>query len=57
MPEAKREYYRNNIIDSIKQYLMMKQKTWDSAAISMHYEDMKSVLLNSIVPKINDENA
>ncbi len=62
MPEAKREYYRNNTIDSVKQHLMMKLQPWDTAAISRHYDDMKTVLLKSLavgvgvegVPKVID---
>ena len=50
MPEAKREYYRNNTIDSVKQHLMMKLQPWDTAAISKHYAEMKTVLLKSLAP-------
>lgn len=48
MPEAKREYYRNNTIDSVKQHLMMKIQPWDTEAISKHYGEMKVVLLRSL---------
>lgn len=56
MPEAKKEHYRNNTIDSIKQYMMMdeeKYKTWDETAIAHHYEAMKSVLLKSLGQDVN----
>lgn len=43
MPQAKKEYYQNNTIDSIKQYLMMKKDTWDEQAINQHYQEMKKV--------------
>lgn len=48
MPVAKAEYYRNNRIDSIKQYLMMKYKEWDSDAIRAHSQEMIGVLLASL---------
>ena len=48
MPEAKKEYYRNNTIDSIKQYRMMKYKHWTASEIREHYEEMKEVLLGSL---------
>ena len=48
MPEAKREYYRNNSIDSVKQHLMMRLQPWDTGAISKHYDAMRDVLLKSI---------
>ena len=48
MPEAKREYYRNNSIDSVKQHLMMKIQPWDAAAISRHFGEMKDVLLSAL---------
>jgi hypothetical protein len=48
MPEAKKEYYRNNTIDSIKQYLMMGYTHWDSDRISEHYNAMKTVLMNEL---------
>lgn len=43
MPQAKKEYYRNNTIDSIKQYLMMKEDPWDERAINHHYQAMRDV--------------
>lgn len=48
MPEAKKEYYRNNTIDSVKQHLMMRSHTWDAAAISIHYDAMREVLLRCL---------
>lgn len=56
MPEAKREYYENNTIDSIKQHLMMKVRPWSIAAISKHYEEMKEVLLSSLADGTNSED-
>lgn len=55
MPEAKREYYRNNNIDSVKQHLMMNSQPWDTAAISKHYDAMRDVLLNSLAVGVNGE--
>ncbi|KJR98681.1 MAG: hypothetical protein VR65_19385 [Desulfobulbaceae bacterium BRH_c16a] len=43
MPQAKKEYYRKNTIDSIKQYLMMKNDPWDEQAIDQHYQEMKDI--------------
>lgn len=48
MPEAKKEYYRHNIIDSIKQYRMMQFKQWTADEIQKHYEKMKEVILNGL---------
>lgn len=48
MPEAKKEYYRNNTIDSVKQHLMMKSHSWDTTAISKHFDAMCEVLLRSL---------
>lgn len=48
MPEAKKEHYQNNTIDSVKQHLMMKSHSWDKIAIAKHYDDMKEVLLRSL---------
>jgi len=53
MPEAKKEYYRNNTIDSVKQYFMMDDQRWsrwNEASIKTHFEEMKSVLLNTLDP-------
>ena len=51
MPAAKKEFYQNNTIDSVKQYLMMKTEPWDASAIRAHSEQMNNVLLNSLVSK------
>lgn len=51
MPAAKKEFYKNNTIDSVKQYLMMETESWDASAIRAHSEQMKNVLLNSLVSK------
>lgn len=49
MTEAKKEYYRNNDIDSVKQYMMMSDRwnLWDEKSIAKHYDEMKTVLLMS----------
>ena len=51
MPAAKKEFYKNNTIDSVKQYLMMETESWDAGAIRAHSEQMNNVLLNSLVSK------
>jgi len=56
MPEAKKEYYGNNTIDSVKQYLMMKSQPWDAAAIAKHYAAMSEVLLRSLVDGMYSED-
>ncbi|TRZ97633.1 MAG: HNH endonuclease, partial [Nitrospiraceae bacterium] len=56
MPEAKREYYGNNTIDSVKQHLMMKSKPWDTAAILKHYDAMGEVLLGSLADGMDSED-
>lgn len=43
MPQAKKEYYKNNSIDSIKQYMMMKKDSWDEKTINQHYQEMINV--------------
>jgi hypothetical protein len=51
MPEAKKEYYRNNTIDSVKQYFMMDDQRWprwNDDSIKSHFNEMKEVLLNSL---------
>ncbi len=51
MPEAKKEYYRNNTIDSVKQYLMMDDQRWprwNEVSIKSHFKEMKEVLLNAL---------
>jgi hypothetical protein len=49
MPVAKAEYYRNNRIDSIKQYFMMQSEgEWNVDAIRTHGQDMTRVLLASL---------
>jgi Uncharacterized conserved protein len=48
MPQAKKEYYRNNTIDSIKQYLMMKEDSWDEGAINQHYQAMRDVFRDDL---------
>lgn len=45
-PTAKKDYYINNDIDSIKQAIMMSYNNWDAKEIKQHGEDMKN-LLNS----------
>lgn len=51
MPEDKKKRYEENgklvVIDSIKQYLMMKQTTpWDAASIEAHGKEMVQVLID-----------
>ncbi|ADU66430.1 protein of unknown function DUF262 [Desulfurispirillum indicum S5] len=48
MPQAKKEYYRNNTIDSIKQYLMMNEDPWDEVAINQHYQAMREVFRDDL---------
>jgi len=48
MPQAKKEYYRNNTIDSIKQYLMMEKDPWNKKAINQHYQEMRDVFLEDL---------
>lgn len=55
MPAAKKEFYKNNTIDSVKQYLMMEIESWDADAIRAHSEQMTNVLLNSLVSKHESE--
>ncbi|WP_085611288.1 MULTISPECIES: DUF262 domain-containing protein [unclassified Pseudomonas] len=55
MPSAKKEFYKNNSIDSVKQYLMMETESWDADAIRAHSEQMNYVLLNSLVSKHESE--
>lgn len=55
MPAAKKEFYQNNTIDSVKQYLMMKEEPWDASAIREHYQKMKDVLLKSLASKHETE--
>ncbi|MBW8354064.1 MAG: DUF262 domain-containing HNH endonuclease family protein [Pseudomonas sp.] len=55
MPSAKKEFYKNNTIDSVKQYLMMEIESWDADAIRAHSEQMNNVLLNSLVSKHESE--
>lgn len=55
MPSAKKEFYKNNTIDSIKQHLMMKTEPWDANAIRVHSVQMSNVLLNSIASKHETE--
>ena len=53
MPQAKKEYYRNNTIDSIKQYLMMKEDPWDEGAINQHYQAMRDVFHDDLDVEVN----
>ena len=56
MPDMKAGYYRNNTIDSVKQYLMMKSQPWNSAAIAKHSDAMREVLLMSLANGTHGEN-
>ena len=42
-PQLKKGYYQKNPIDSIKQYLMMEEESWDELTINKHYQEMKSI--------------
>lgn len=53
MPAAKKEYYRNNRIDSIKQYLMMKSAEWDAEAIRAYGQEMTAVLVGSLEQQVD----
>jgi hypothetical protein len=55
MPAAKKEFYQNNTIDSVKQHLMMNTEPWDASAIRTHYEQMNNVLLKSLASKHETE--
>ncbi|MEB0007243.1 DUF262 domain-containing HNH endonuclease family protein [Pseudomonas sp. RTB3] len=56
MPAEKRASYQDSkIIDSVKQYLMMRAEPWDASAIHRHYELMKDVLLKSLASKHETE--
>jgi hypothetical protein len=48
MPEAKKEHYRVNTVDSVKQNLMMAYPRWDAESIASHYKAMKSVFVKSL---------
>ena len=48
MPETKKKHYRNNTIDSVKQYLMMKYDNWNEDSINKHFDEMKEVLLDAL---------
>lgn len=48
MPAAKKEYYRNNRIDSVKQHLMMKITDWNADTIDEHGREMLGVLVGSL---------
>lgn len=48
MPAAKKDFYKNNKIDSIKQYLMMQEPVWNHVSIEKHGLQMKACLLESL---------
>jgi hypothetical protein len=48
MPEAKKQHYQNNTIDSVKQHLMMRYERWDAMSIVEHYDAMKTVLMKGL---------
>jgi len=48
MPAAKKEYYSNSQIDSIKQHLMMQSAEWDADTIRAHGQHMIEVLVSSL---------
>mgnify|MGYP004707939063 FL=1 len=45
LPAEKQKEYKNKPADSIKQYLMMKEATWDENAIQHHTQTMTEALL------------
>ena len=48
-PEAKRDYYKTNTIDSPKQHLMMAHDgPWNDQTINEHQEEMLEVLLDTL---------
>ena len=52
MPKAKKDYYKKNTIDSVKQHLMMKDyEDWDENSIKKHYEEMKKILVDNVTKK------
>ena len=55
MPAAKKEFYKNNTIDSVKQYLMMEAEPWEAGAICTHSQHMNNVLLRSLASKHETE--
>lgn len=48
MPNAKKEYYHTNAIDSVKQYQMMQFENWDETSIVDHEDAMKEVLMSGL---------
>ena len=48
MPEAKKEHYRVNTMDSVKQHLMIAYPRWDAGNIADHYKAMRSVFVKSL---------
>jgi len=51
MPTAKKEYYANNNIDSIKQHFMMKvdAEIWKEDTIKKHYNEVNVLLVKQLV--------
>lgn len=52
-PEAKSQYYRANVLDSLKQYLMMQSTPWEADAIRLHEKAMLDVLESSLAASAN----
>ena len=48
LPKSKKEYYKNKPIDSIKQYIMMTEDTWNKGAITKHCDEMITILIDDI---------
>lgn len=51
MPDAKKQYYAQNNIDSIKQFIMMNDynpENWNETTIMDHYTKMTDILLKQI---------
>lgn len=49
-PVAKKDYYIKGSIDSLKQYFMFKEETWDKNTIRNHENEMIEILTDSLKP-------
>lgn len=55
-PKAKQEYYaQSDSIDSIKQYVMMQEKDWDTSKITAHEEQIIKLLTDNLSSAFNWE--
>ena len=55
-PSSKKEYYAGGAFDSVKQWLMMEPKHWDSDAILQHHESMLHYFYNDLKQAKRDSN-